>query len=108
MISVVLGDKRMEKNKVPRPDMNLELQILNASYTWLQLQKEWSKSESKSAAPSALHYLTNLWCIVQQFHGIKVVLVFDEIISQAAVGEVLHYQPEVPSSCRNKAVKCDT
>lgn len=25
MTSVVLGDKRMGKNKVPRPDMNLEL-----------------------------------------------------------------------------------
>ncbi len=54
-----------------------------------------------------LCYLANLRCIVQEFLGVKVLLVFDEIISQAAVGEIFHYQPQVPSSCREKDVKCD-
>lgn len=36
---------------------------------------------------------------MQQFLGLKVVLVFDEIISQTAIGDILHYQPQVPASC---------
>lgn len=56
----------------------------------------------------ALYYLADLWCIVQQFLGIKMVLVLDEIISQAAVGEIFHYQPQVSSSCRKKDIKSDT
>lgn len=51
----------------------------------------------KSVLLTTLYYLANLRCIVQQFLGIKAILVFDEIISQAAVGEVLHDQPQVPS-----------
>lgn len=55
-----------------------------------------------TAPPTAQHYLANLWRIVQQFLGIKAVLVFDEIVSQAAVGEIFHDQPQVPSSCTKK------
>lgn len=56
----------------------------------------------ESAAPTELHYLADLRGIVKQFVGFEVLLVFDEIIPQAAVGEVLHYQPQVPASCREK------
>lgn len=53
-------------------------------------------------------YLADLWCIVQQLFGIKAVLVFDEIIPQAAKREILHDQAEVPSPCRKKDVRCES
>lgn len=39
---------------------------------------------------------------MQQLLGVEAVLVFDEIIPQAAVGEILHDEPEVPASCREE------
>lgn len=50
----------------------------------------------------SLQHLADLRCVVQQFHGVKVILVFDEIIPEAAVGEVLHDQPQVPPTCHQK------
>lgn len=53
---------------------------------------------------TALYYLANLWCVVHQLLWIKVRLVFDEIISQTAVGEIFHDQPQVPSSCQRETL----
>lgn len=43
---------------------------------------------------------------MQQLLGVEALLVFDEIIPQAAIGEILHDEPEVPASCREEEEGC--
>lgn len=44
-------------------------------------------------------YLADLRGVLQQLAGVEAIPVLDEVVPQAAVGQVLHDEPQVPASC---------